>query len=29
MISINDQGYLITQIFFDLYLLPLGYLVYR
>jgi hypothetical protein len=28
-IELHQQGYLIAQIFFGLFLLPLGYLVYR
>jgi len=29
LVEVQRQGYLIAQIFFGLYLLPLGYLVYR
>lgn len=29
LLEMHRQGYLIAQIFFGLYLLPLGYLVYR
>lgn len=29
LLNMHQQGYLIAQIFFGLYLLPLGYLVYR
>ena len=29
LLELHHQGYLIAQIFFGLYLLPLGYLVYK
>lgn len=29
LLDVHQQGYLVAQIFFGLYLLPLGYLVYR
>jgi hypothetical protein len=29
LLNLHQQGYLIAQIFFGLFLLPLGYLVYR
>jgi hypothetical protein len=29
MLDLHHQGYLMTQIFFGLWLLPMGYLVYR
>lgn len=28
-LDLHQQGYLVSQVFFGLYLLPLGYLVYR